>query len=85
MHDPKLDTLLNEAQGSTNLSTRCGFYDQAAAYIAKNYYGPFYFTFSPANISVHGVTGPGLTTPLASVAVVPTIPWEDVYYNPSGS
>jgi hypothetical protein len=34
---------------------------------------------------VHGVSGPGLTTPLASVAVVPTIPWEDVYYNPSGS
>ena len=85
VHDPKLDTLLNEAQGSTNLSTRCGFYDQAAAYIAKNYYGPFYFTFSPANISVHGVTGPGLTTPLASVAVVPTIPWEDVSYNASGS
>jgi peptide/nickel transport system substrate-binding protein len=85
VHDPKLDTLLNEAQGSTNLSTRCGFYDQAAEYIAKNYYGPFYFTFSPANISAHGVTGPGLTTPLASVAVVPTIPWEDVSYNPSSS
>ena len=85
VHDPKLDTLLQDAQGSTTLSTRCGFYDQAAAYIAKNYYGPFYFTFSPANISVHGVGGPGLTTPLASVAVVPTIPWEDVYYNPSGS
>jgi peptide/nickel transport system substrate-binding protein len=85
VHDPKLDALLTDAQGSTSLSTRCGYYNQAAAYIAKNYYGPFYFTFSPANISVHGVGGPGLTTPLASVAVVPTIPWEDVYYNPSGS
>jgi len=85
VHDPKLDTLLGEAQGSTNLATRCGFYDQAAECIARNYYGPFYFTFSPANISVHGVSGPGLTTPLASVAVVPTIPWEDVSYNPSGS
>jgi len=85
VHDPKLDTLLNEAQGSTNLATRCGYYDQAAEYIAKNYYGPFYFTFSPANISVHGVSGPGLTTPLASVAVVPTIPWEDVSYNSSSS
>jgi peptide/nickel transport system substrate-binding protein len=85
VHDAKLDTLLGEAQGSTNLSTRCGFYDQAAEYIAKNYYGPFYFTFSPANISVHGVAGPGLTTPLASVAVVPTIPWEDVSYSPSSS
>jgi peptide/nickel transport system substrate-binding protein len=85
VHDPKLDTLLQDAQGSTSLATRCGFYNQAAAYIAKNYYGPFYFTFSPANISVHGVSGPGLTTPLASVTVVPTIPWEAVYYNPSGS
>ena len=83
VHDPQLDQLLNEAQGSTNLSTRCGFYNQAAEYIAKNFYGPFYFTFSPANVSVHGVQGPGLSTPLASVAVVPTIPWESVYYNPS--
>ena len=82
VHDPQLDKLLLQAQGSTDLSVRCGFYDQAAAYIAKNYYGPFYFAFSPANISVHGVYGPGLTTPLASVAVVPTVPWEDVYYNP---
>jgi peptide/nickel transport system substrate-binding protein len=85
VHDPHLDQLLLEAQGSTNLATRCSYYNQAAAYIAKNYYGPFYFAFSPANVSVHGVSGPGLTTPLASVAVVPTIPWEDVSYNPSGS
>ncbi len=85
VHDPQLDTLLASAAGSTNLSTRCGFYDQAAAYIAKNYYGPFFFTLAPSNIAVHGVGGPGITSPLASVAVVPTIPWEDVYYNPSSS
>ena len=85
VHDPKLDTLLIDAQGSTNLSTRCGFYDQAAAYIAKNYYGPFFFTLAPVNVAVHGVSGPGVSTPLASVAVVPTIPWQDVSYNPSGS
>jgi peptide/nickel transport system substrate-binding protein len=84
VHDPHLDTLLNDAQGSPNLATRCSYYDQAAEYIAKNYYGPFYFAFSPANVSVHGIGGPGLSTPLASVVVVPTIPWEDVYYN-SGS
>jgi peptide/nickel transport system substrate-binding protein len=82
VHDPHLDTLLLDAQGSTNMATRCSYYDQAAEYIAKNYYGPFYFTFSPANVSVHGIAGPGLSTPLSSVAVVPTIPWEDVYYNP---
>jgi peptide/nickel transport system substrate-binding protein len=83
VHDPKLDTLLTDAQGSTTLATRCGYYDQAAEYIAKNYYGPFYFAFSPANISVHGIAGPGLSSPLAAVVVVPTIPWEDVYYTPS--
>jgi peptide/nickel transport system substrate-binding protein len=85
VHDPKLDKLLASAQGSTDMNVRCGFYNQAASYIAKNYYGPFYFAFSPANISVKGVGGPGLSTALSSVAVVPTIPWEDVYYNPSSS
>jgi peptide/nickel transport system substrate-binding protein len=87
VHDPHLDQLLLDAQAPPgnplSLSARCSYYDQAAEYIAKNYYGPFYFTFSPANISVHGIGGPGLTTSLASVAVVPTIPWEDVYYNTS--
>jgi len=81
VHDPQLDTLLNEAQGSVNMATRCGFYDKAAEYIAKNYYGPFFFTLAPVNVAVHGVSGPGISTPLASVAVVPTIPWEDVSYS----
>jgi peptide/nickel transport system substrate-binding protein len=85
VHDPHLDQLLLEAQGSANVSTRCSYYDQAAEYIAKNYYGPFYFSFSPANISVKGVGGPGLSSPLAAVAVTPAIPWEDVYYTHSGS
>ncbi len=60
VHDPQLDTLLNQAQGSTDLNTRCGFYNQAAAYIAKNYYGPFFFTLAPSNVAVHGVSGPGI-------------------------
>src|SRR5262249_36563019 len=82
VHDKHLDSLLASAQASAVMSVRCGFYNQAAAYIAQNYYGPFYFAFSPANISVHGIARPGLSSPLASVAVVPTIPWEAVYYNP---
>jgi len=85
VHDPKLDGLLASAQASTNMSTRCSFYNQASAYIAQNWYGPFFFTLAPVNVAVHGVSGPGISTPLASVAVVPTIPWEDVYYNPSSS
>jgi peptide/nickel transport system substrate-binding protein len=85
VHDPKLDTLLNQAAASSDLSVRCPLYNQAAAYIAKNFYGPFYFSFAPANASVKGVVGPGLTSPLPAVAVTPAILWEDVYYKPSGS
>jgi peptide/nickel transport system substrate-binding protein len=85
VHDPKLDSILNAAAASSSLSVRCPLYNQAAAYIAKNYYGPFYFSFAPANVSVKGVAGPGLTTPLPAVAVTPAVLWEDVYYNPSGS
>ena len=85
VHDTKLDTILSNAAASSVLSTRCSFYGQAAEYIAKNYYGPFYFSFAPANVSVKGVAGPGLTTPLPAVSVTPAILWEDVYYNPSGS
>ncbi len=85
VHDPKLDTILTEAAASSSLSVRCPLYNQAAEYIAKNYYGPFYFSFAPANVSVKGVAGPGLTSPLPAVSVTPAILWEDVYYNPSGS
>ena len=82
VHDPKLDTLLNQAQGSTSLATRCTYYRQAQAYIAKNYYGPFYFSLNPTNVSAKGIGGPGLTSAVPAVAVTPTIPWESVWYNP---
>jgi len=85
VHDAKLDTILDEAAASSSLSQRCPLYDQAAEYIAKNYYGPFYFSFAPANVAVKGVTGPGLTSALPAVAVAPEIPWESVYYNPAGA
>lgn len=81
VHDPKLDNLINQAAASSSLSTRCPLYQQAAEYIAKNYYGPFYFSFAPANVSVKGVAGPGITSPLPAVAVDPAILWEDVYSN----
>jgi peptide/nickel transport system substrate-binding protein len=85
VHDPKLDLMLNQASGTPVMSTRCGLYKQAAEYIAKNYYGPFYFSLNPTNVSVKGVGGPGLTSPLPAVVVAPAIPWEDVWYNPSGT
>jgi peptide/nickel transport system substrate-binding protein len=80
VHDPTLNNLLNQAQAATGLSQRCTLYNQAAAYIAKNYYGPFYFAYAPANVAVKNVTGPGITAPLPTVAVQPAILWEDVAY-----
>jgi len=79
VHDPRLDALLNQAAGTLDMATRCQLYDQAAKYISDMAYGPFYFAFAPANVVVKGVYGPGLTSPLPSVVVTPTIPWEDVY------
>jgi len=81
VHDPHLDSLLNQAAALTSLSQRCAIYTQAANYIASNYYGPFYFAFAPANVAVKGVVGPGLTEPLPAVVVTPTILWEDVAYS----
>ncbi len=81
VHDPHLDALLNQAAGTVDMSQRCSIYNQAAAYIAQQFYGPFYFGFAPANVAVKGVTGPGLTEPLPAVVVTPTILWEDVANN----
>jgi peptide/nickel transport system substrate-binding protein len=82
VHDPAMDKLLAEAMSYTDLATRCKYYDQAADYIAKNYYGPFYFSLNPTNVSAKGIGGPGLTTALPAVAVGPTVPWESIWYNP---
>jgi peptide/nickel transport system substrate-binding protein len=83
VHDPHLDSLLNQAAAITSMSQRCALYTQAAGYIAKQFYGPFYFAFAPANVAVKGVVGPGLTQPLPAVVVTPTILWEDVAYSSS--
>jgi peptide/nickel transport system substrate-binding protein len=78
VHDPKLDTLLNEAAGTINNTQRKQFYDQAAAYIAQNAYGPFLFPIAGYNVAVKGVSGPGLTTPLAVTDVNPEVLWQYV-------
>jgi len=78
VHDPKLDAMINSAAASLDVPTRCKIYNQVAKYISDQAYGPFYFAFSPANISVKGVTGPGISSQLPTVAVVPTIPYEEV-------
>jgi peptide/nickel transport system substrate-binding protein len=77
VHDPKLDALILGAAAAVNPATRKSMYDQAAAYIAKMAYGPFLFPISGWNVA-KGAEGPGLTTPIPSVAVNPQVLWEDV-------
>jgi peptide/nickel transport system substrate-binding protein len=78
VHDPHLDSLILGGQAATSSATRKSLYDQAAAYIAQNAYGPFLFPLANWNIASHGVQGPGLTTPIPPVAVNGPVLWEDV-------
>ncbi|HEY2505577.1 MAG TPA: ABC transporter substrate-binding protein [Streptosporangiaceae bacterium] len=79
VHDPKLDGMLAAAAATTNNATRKTDYDQAAAYIAQNSYGPFLFPIAGYNIAAKGVGGPGLTSPLPVTDVNPEILWQYVY------
>jgi peptide/nickel transport system substrate-binding protein len=81
VHDPKINALLAEAGGTLNMALRKQYNDDLNAYIAKEAYGPFLFPIAGYNIAVHGVYGPGLTTPVPSMAVLPEILWQYVYNN----
>jgi peptide/nickel transport system substrate-binding protein len=85
VHDPKLDKIIFAAQGTPVAAKRKALYAQAAAYIAKNAYGPFLFPLTIYNIASHGTQGPGLTTPIPAVTVIPQILWQDVSTSSSGS
>jgi len=76
VHDPKLDTILNAAASTINSATRNKDYDQAAAYIAQNAYGPFLFPIAGYNIAVKGVSAPGLTTAVPVTDVNPEVLWQ---------
>ena len=78
VHDTALDTLLNNAAGTSKASARKKDYAAAAAYIAKQAYGPFLFSWAPDQIFAKNVSGPGLSTPLPAVVVSASTLWEDV-------
>jgi peptide/nickel transport system substrate-binding protein len=78
VHSTQLDTILENAAGSTNKATRKKGYAAAAALIAKNAWGPFLFSYAPDQIFAKNVSGPGLSTPLPAVAVSATVLWQDV-------
>jgi peptide/nickel transport system substrate-binding protein len=81
VHDPTLNNMLIGAAATVNQAQRKTLYDDAAAYIAKNAYGPFLFPIAGYNIAAKGVGGPGLNTPLPVTDVNPEILWQYVYNN----
>ena len=81
VHDKKLDGMLIGAAGTIDQTTRKSLYDQAAAYIATNVYGPFLFPIAGYNIAAKGVGAPGLTTPLPVTDVNPEVLWQYAYNN----
>ena len=77
--DKKVDNLINAAASTINNSDRARDYAALNAYIAKQAYGPFLFPIAGYNIAAKGVFGPGLTTPIPTIVVLPGILWQDVY------
>jgi peptide/nickel transport system substrate-binding protein len=80
--DKKLDGMIAQAAGELDKEKRGQDYADMAKYMSDNSISPFLFSFAPANLSVKGVKGPGLTSKLPAIVVTPTIPWEEVSYNP---
>jgi peptide/nickel transport system substrate-binding protein len=76
VHDPKLDQMLIGAAGTVNQATRGKLYDDAAAYIAQNAYGPFLFSIAGYDVATKGVSAPGLTSSIPSTDVNPEVLWQ---------
>ncbi|MBO0823671.1 MAG: ABC transporter substrate-binding protein [Actinobacteria bacterium] len=81
VHDPKLDGMLIGAAGTVDQAKRKSLYDQAAAYIAQNAYGPFLFSIAGYDVAAKGVGAPGLTTSIPSTDVNPEVLWQYAYNN----
>jgi peptide/nickel transport system substrate-binding protein len=79
--DKKVDNMINAAAATIDNSQRSADYAALSAYIAQQAYGPFLFPIAGYSIAAHGVGGPGLTTAIPSIVVLPGILWQDVYNN----
>lgn len=60
--DPTLDNMIAKASATVNQATASSLYDQIWKYISEKAYSPFLFVSPAYNLSVSGVSGPGLTT-----------------------
>jgi peptide/nickel transport system substrate-binding protein len=72
VHDPGLDQLIQQGVSVGSLQARSTIYRQIYKYISDKAYAPVLFFAPLYNVTVHNVTGTGLSTP------GPEIFWEDV-------
>ncbi len=78
VRDPALDALLVEAAAAFDPEKRDALYLAAGKYISDKAYAPFLFAFAPAQLTVPGIEGPGLTTPIPPLMVSTAVLWQDV-------
>lgn len=74
IHDPKLDAMINQGASTANLQARAAVYRSIYKYISDQAYSPVLFAVPYYSLAVHGVSGPGLSTPNSEVF------WTDVSY-----
>jgi peptide/nickel transport system substrate-binding protein len=75
VHDPVLDQMIAKGLTLNPASHAAGsLYDQIWRYIATKAYSPILFWVPDYSLTLHGVSGPGLTSPLSGFQVI----WQDV-------
>lgn len=72
IHDPKLDAMINQGASTANQQSRAAIYRSIYKYISDQAYSPILFAVPYYSLAVHGVSGPGLSTPDSAVF------WADV-------
>ncbi|HEX6996823.1 MAG TPA: ABC transporter substrate-binding protein [Gammaproteobacteria bacterium] len=78
VQDEHLDRLLIAAAGTFDVQERDALYFEAGRYISDKAYAPFLFAFAPVQTTAGGIRGPGLTTRIPPLALVPGTLWQDV-------
>ena len=76
--DARVDSLIAQGLGSSDLGTRSATYSQLAKYLVQKAYLPFICSATTWDIAAKGVQGPGLTTQAPGGDVGPEVFWQDV-------
>lgn len=77
VHDPKLDTMMQQAAATLGTSERAKMYAKIAKYISDQAYVPFLVAAAPTVFAAKGVHGPGISSKLPGAAPLPL--WDRVW------